>query len=184
MTEAPSPRTILNNLFGRLKKIYQVMFAAVIGLAAITFLFAAGAKPLMVIDQKLIQPFISMLMIISFVDLGIMIFLDRRFKSATSVRNYLGGKGMTAVNVDLSKVLFFDDDKLAISLLPHYFQMCVIRWALILSVGVYGFVIAIVTGTILTPLVFYAVSMAFMLNMKPSMEELQNLLRLAKEARG
>lgn len=177
----PLPKNMLTDLFGRLQSVWKVMFGAVVALAVVTLLFFMGAKPLVHVDEKLVLPFISMLMTVAFIDLGVMIFLDRRFKSPASVKNYLKGKGATAVNVDLTKVIYFDDEKLSISLLPHYFQMCVIRWALVISVGAYGFIIAMVTGSVLAPMVFYAVAAAFMMNTKPDMEELRQLLKHARE---
>ncbi|MBI4666943.1 MAG: hypothetical protein HY751_11115 [Nitrospinae bacterium] len=176
----PEGRKTVEGLLKRLNVVWIILFAAVAAVAAVNIFILQSGGPLIPIEAAFITPLSAMLGIVALVDVGAIVFIDRWLKSDKGLKNYMQGRGPTAIKINLPTAGLLDDDKLVVTMLPHYFQICVIRWALAASVGIYGFVIAALSGTAYVPSLFYAAAVALLWVFRYSFEEVEALAMRAR----
>lgn len=172
----PEGRKTVEGFLARLNYLWMFMLGLVGLYAAASLLVVREGMNLLGVDPALFPMFTASLALISAVEIGVMLFLDRRFKSPQSLKRFFSGKGATALNIELPDPNRLDDDKAALAILPHYFQAAVIRWSLIEVVGVYGLALAFLTGQTLMPSVFYAMTAALLVWRRVDIAEVEEML--------
>ncbi|MGK7344496.1 MAG: hypothetical protein ACNS63_01650 [Candidatus Nitrospinota bacterium M3_3B_026] len=164
-----------------LKKLF-IIWAAMLGgvgvYAAVTLFFISAFPPVVEFEGSLLSMARAVLAVMAAGNIGVMYYLDRRYRSREGIRNFLEGRGATALPVDIT-VAVRDEDKKALAVTAHYFQALIIRWALVETVAVYGLMLALVSREIVTPSFFYLVSAVFLGKLKPGRDELDRMIRLA-----
>jgi hypothetical protein len=172
----PEGRKTIQQFLGKLTMVWFVMLGAVAVYVVVTLLLVRPGMNLLGVHPGLFPMFTLALALISLVEVGMTMVIHRRFKSPESLARFFNGKGATAINVALPDPVRLDDDKLALAVLPHYFQSAMIQWALIEVVGVYGLALAFLTGQVMLASAFYLVAAAILGWMKPSIAEIEEMV--------
>lgn len=147
---------------------------------AITIFIIFSLGPVVQLEPDAETLFTGALIAISILNSGSLIFLDRTFRSKSGVDRYFHGKGITALQGSFADKNIDSEEKLAAALLPHYIQLCLIRWALAEAVGIYGLTLAFATGAAIFPACFYILAVGLMGAMKPGSDEFSELIVLGK----
>jgi hypothetical protein len=103
-------------------------------------------------------------------------FLDRRFRSKKSVERFFHGGGATAINTKLPDPSSLSENGLRISLLPHFLQSSLVKWAMSEAIAMMGVVVSFTTGGLVAPAIFYALAAMLLMATKPSIKELDEMV--------
>jgi len=142
---------------------------------AITLFVASGMPPLMKLTPELSVMLKAILAVISGLNLAVVFFLDKRLRSRDAILATLKGQGFGAFQPGAGE----EDEgrRNIVILVAAYFQLCLIKWALVETIAIYGLVLAFVTSETLAPSMFYLAAAVFMANMKPRDSELEEIFR-------
>ncbi len=173
----------INDMLKRLTIIWAIMLGGVGVYVGVTIFIIFVMGPVVSLTPDAETIFTGSLITVSLLNSGALIFLDRTFRSKSGVNGYLHGKGITALQGSLADKNLDSEDKLAAALLPHYVQLCLIRWSLAEAVGIYGLTLAFATGGALFPTCFYILSVGLMGAMKPGANEFSELINFGKATR-
>lgn len=146
--------------------------------ALITLLFFSGGRPVN-IPPGAAGKVTTLLAILAAVEIGLAIFLDFSYRSERGVRRYLAGEGMTSVKGRMKLPAQLSGHFLELAVVPHYFQACLIRWALVEVVAIYGLMISIFTHNTFYASLFYVAALVTLVTMRPGRHEFDPVARLA-----
>ena len=161
-----------NKISQRLFIVWAAMLASVALYVVITLFFIAGKPPAIVIDSATGSILKIALALMSAFNIAVMRLIDGRLRSPDGVRGFLQSRG-AAVSGAEGKTE---------ALAGHYFQLCVVRWALVEAVAVFGLVLAIITSETLVPSIFYLAAAVFLANLRPREEQLEEMIRASRRA--
>lgn len=166
MTTPPSSRTV-DMFAGRLNIIWIAMLASVGVYVTITLFIQAGGEPPLDVDlsPQLLPTLKAALALVSAADIAVIYFIDSKFKSREGLQKLIERNGVS------------DEEEKTNALMAHYFQLCLIKWALAESVAIYGLILSLLTAETLTPSLFYLVAAIFLGNLRPNRTEIEELLR-------
>lgn len=102
-------------------------------------------------------------------------FLDKRFKSKKSIERFFHGRGATAIDTRLPDPSSLSENELRISLLPHFLQSSLVKWAMSEAIAMMGVVVSFTTGGLTAPAIFYALAAILLMATKPSIKELDEM---------
>ncbi len=148
-------------------------------MAAVTFFLLASQQVQMETGISS-QQVIVLFAVLAIGQIWMITVLDQKMKSQDVVKRYLAGKGATAIAPKMPDVSNLDDDKTAIVLFPLYFQLCLVRWALIEVIAVFGFILGLITQDLLASSIFFAVAAFMMVQKNATMDEVNGMIRKAR----
>lgn len=178
MTDPVEVSRIKTDIIKKLFILWAAMLGGVGVYAAVTLFFVSAAAPMVRFEEGLLSMARAVLAVMAAGNIGVMYYLDKKYKSPEGIRRFLDGRGATALPVDIGGSMR-DGEKRAMAVAAHYFQALIIKWALVETVAVYGLLLALVSAELVTPAFFYLVAAVFLGNLRPSRDELERMIRLA-----
>lgn len=178
---SPAGREKLAGSLKTLSVIWIAMMATVVIVGGINIvLYKKNILPLVPnVDEVTQLILLAVLSFLSISEIGGIVLFSIMFKGESIIKKRLEAAPPSTADSTASGAVLTDKDRLAVALTPLYFSLCVIRWALGLSVSFYGFVLALATGFMDVAIVFHTISLGIIGFLKPDAMEINAMAEKA-----